>query len=332
MDGMNFKFSWKFCRKRTLLRHILFVCLSLSGISARADILLLLSSDVGYYRETAKSLTTTAIDLGLPKKQFNVVSLQQWQQWQQHQHHGDDGQPYELIVAIGTAAANAALQQQSDIPLLNIFMPRNAFESLHAAEQQTSRKVSAIYLDQPLKRLITLSCLLKPEAKNFGTIFGPISKNNQPEIERLTNENGILLSYDFLSDEDNPVATLKPIVADSELFIAIPDHAILNRAIARWILYLSFQQKIPVIGFSHAYTNAGAVASVFSSPENIGIHAAELIADWLTGGSQQIWTPQYPRYFTLSTNPAVARSLDITLPREKELYEKFREKEAMNHD
>jgi len=195
-----------------------------------------------------------------------------------------------------------------------------------------SKKTAAIYLDQPSKRLITLACLLKPEAKKFGTIFGPISKNIQPEIEQVTTARGIKLNYDFLSKEDNPVAALKPVVTASELFIAIPDHAILNRAIARWILHLGFQHNIPVIGFSNAYTNAGAIASVYSSPENIGRHAAELIASWLKNNDSSIWNPQYPRYYTISTNPAVARSLGISLPEEKELYTKFKQMEVMEND
>ena len=103
----------------------------------------------------------------------------------------------------------------------------------------------------------------------------------------------------------------------------------LNRAIAKWILYLSFQHKVPVIGFSKAYTNAGALASVYSSPEGVGKHAGELISSWLKRGDEGIWEPQYPRYYTLSTNPAVARSLDITLPPESELYESFDQQEKL---
>lgn len=151
-------------------------------------------------------------------------------------------------------------------------------------------------------------------------------------MEGLAKAGGIELKYDFLSKEDNPVSTLKPVVTESELFIAIPDHAILNKAIARWILYLSFQHKIPVIGFSNAYTNAGAIASVYSSPNDIGKQAAEAIAGWVKDGNNSIWDPVYPRYFTLSTNPAVARSLGISLPSDKELYIQFKQKEVMADD
>ncbi len=300
-----------------------FLCLLFFSTIIRADILLLLSSDVSYYQETAQSLKTRASKLGIPKSLFTTRTIEQWQK------ENTPKQAYELIVTIGTAAANEALNQKENTPLLNIFIPKNAFDSIYSANPQESRKVSAIYLDQPLQRLVRLSIILKPQAKKFGAVFGPISKNIQPEISQLVTEHGAHLTYSFLSEDENPVAVLKPIVAESELFIAIPDHAIFNKAIARWILYLSFQQKIPVIGFSRAYTNAGAIASVYSSPENVGRHAGELIADRFKHETNEMTLPQYPRYFTISTNPAVARSMNISLPLEKDLYEKLQENGAV---
>jgi ABC-type uncharacterized transport system substrate-binding protein len=326
MDGVTLQFLRRRICKSHLLRSALLLCLLLTSSISQASILLLLSSDVSYYQETANSVLETASNLGISDNQFVVLTIKE------SQDKKALSSPYELIVAIGTSAASEALLYESETPLLNIFTPKDAVDSIQIAEEQKEqRQVSAIYLDQPLERLITLACLLKPKADQFGTIFGPISKHAQPEIERLTKESNIHLEYDFLTKDDNPVAVLKPIVASSELFIAIPDHAILNRAIAKWILYLSFQHKIPVIGFSKAYTNAGALASVYSSPQNIGQHAGELIAAWLKNNDQAIWNPQFPRYFTLSTNPAVARSLGISLPQESNLYLEFQQKEAMKY-
>ena len=331
MDSVTPQLKWIQRRKNYILRLSLLLCLLFPSSFTTASTLLLLSGNAAYYQETAQSLQTNAVNLGISNDQFDVLTVEEFNR--QHKNQQAASKSYELIVAIGTVAATNAIQHKGKTPLLNIFIPKNAFDSIYSVEAQlSSQKISAIYLDQPSKRLLTLACLLKPKAKEFGTIFGPISKNIQPEIEQLTTARDINLNYDFLSKEDNPVTALKPVVTASELFIAIPDRAILNRAIARWILHLGFQHKIPVIGFSNAYTNAGAIASVYSSPENIGKHAAELIASWLKNTNSDIWSPQYPRYYTLSTNPAVARSLGIPLPKEKELYTQFKHMEAMESD
>ena len=331
MDSVTPQLKWIQRRKNYILRLSLLLCLLFPSSFTTASTLLLLSGNAAYYQETAQSLQANAVNLGISNDQFDVLTVEEFNR--QHKNQQAASKSYELIVAIGTVAATNAIQHKGKTPLLNIFIPKNAFDSIYSVEAQlSSQKISAIYLDQPSKRLLTLACLLKPKAKEFGTIFGPISKNIQPEIEQLTTARDINLNYDFLSKEDNPVTALKPVVTASELFIAIPDRAILNRAIARWILHLGFQHKIPVIGFSNAYTNAGAIASVYSSPENIGKHAAELIASWRQNANSNIWSPQYPRYYTLSTNPAVARSLGIPLPKEKELYTQFKHMEAMESD
>lgn len=327
MDGVTFQLRWQHLCKNPILRIVLLLCLLCTTQLTHAKTLLLLSSKVSYYQEVAQSIQINASAQGIPNNDFHTLTVEQFKQQREPLSQ------YNLIVSIGTAAATESLRHESEVPLLNIFIPKNAYDSIHPGDTLIStRKVSAIYLDQPLKRLMTLACLLKPEAKKFGTIFGPISQSAQPEMEGLAKAGGIELKYDFLSKEDNPVSTLKPVVTESELFIAIPDHAILNKAIARWILYLSFQHKIPVIGFSNAYTNAGAIASVYSSPNDIGKQAAEAIAGWVKDGNNSIWDPVYPRYFTLSTNPAVARSLGISLPSDKELYIQFKQKEVMADD
>ena len=324
MDGVTLQFLKRLLRKSRVLRASLLLCLLLMSSVSQARILLLLSSDVSYYQETAKSVQVTASNLGIPNSDFDLLTTKEAKNKQIFL------KSYELIVSIGTSAASEALQQESKTPLLSIFTPKNAVDSfLLTKEHVQHRKISAIYLDQPLHRLIALAHLLKPEAKKFGTIFGPISQIVQPEVEQLMRKNNLSLKYGILTQDDNPVTILKPVVTNSELFLAIPDHAILNRAVAKWILYLGFQNKIPVIGFSKAYTNAGALASVYSSPENVGQQAGELIAAWLTRNDQSIWNPQYPHYYTLSTNPSVARSLGISLPTESELYLKFQQKEAI---
>jgi ABC-type uncharacterized transport system substrate-binding protein len=324
MDGLNNNFIGRGPPAAYWLRRALLLCLLLICSLAQANTLLLLSSNASYYKDTAQSLQTTAVGLGVPASSFTVVTLEE------SRRNKSFSKTYQLIVAIGTSAAYEARQEDNKTPLLNIFTPKNAFDTLDTSkERHPHHQISAIYLDQPLSRLIALGRLLKPEAKIFGTIFGPISQEVQAETQALTHKNGILLKHKFLSPDDNPVAVLKPVVSESDLFIAIPDHAILNRAIAKWILYLSFQQKVPVIGFSKAYTNAGALASVYSSPEDVGKHAGELISSWLNKGDVAIWQPQYPRYYTLSTNPAVARSLGITLPPESKLYEEFQKKEKL---
>ncbi|MEZ5530652.1 MAG: ABC transporter substrate binding protein [Porticoccaceae bacterium] len=238
------------------------------------------------------------------------------------------GRPHPLIVAIGSKATRTALDQGGDSALLSIFIPKNAYDALQVPALNTNqRSLSVIYLDQPLNRIVSLATLLEPRATRFGTVFGPISRESEADLKALTNARGITLKQSYLNHEDNPLAILRPLVKEADVFIALPDQAILNRAIAKWILHLSFQQTVPVIGFSKAYTNAGALASIYSAPEDIGKQAGEFVRNWLSNPNQRDAQEQYPRYFTISTNPAVARSLNINLPPDNQLYRAIEQQE-----
>lgn len=293
----------------------LFMLSLLTGTITQAEILLLLSSKATYYLETADSLQRT-VNKALPKNPgFSVINLNKTKLTNQQDV------PYQLIVAIGSHATREAVNWHSETPILSIFTPKNAYESAWTAHHEAPpRQASAIFLDQPLGRIITLASFLKPGATRFSTIFGPASSGLRPELELLTATRGLILKHGYLDQKDNPVAVLRPVVTGTDLFLALPDQAVLNRAIAKWILHLSFQQKIPVIGFSKAYTTAGALASIYSSPEDIGRQAGELISEWLPNPEKTLGKPQYPRYFSISTNPAIARALGISLPAENMLY------------
>lgn len=285
--------------------------------------LLLLSSDAPYYEETAASLQASAADSSPNAPTFKTLTLQS------AETDTVLTQPWQLIVTIGSKATQHVLTEPGKIPVLSIFTPKNAFDSIQVNQDtERSRPVSAIYLDQPLERVVNLATKLKPEAKQFGAVFGPISQLWENELRTLTKQKTIDLISAHLTPDDNPVAVLRPLVQDSDLFIALPDHAPLNRAIAKWILHLSFQKKVPVIGFSRAYTNAGALASIYSTPDDIGKQAGQLIVARLIDGDTSLPRAQYPRYFTISTNFSVAASLGVSLPADNELYRSLEQEET----
>ena len=97
-----------------------------------------------------------------------------------------------------------------------------------------------------------------------------------------------------------------------DVLLALPDVKIHNRRNVSSILLTTYRNRIPLIGFSSAYVKAGALAAIYSTPENIGDQLAELTVQLLTadGIMQQVI---YPKYFSLSINSRVARSLGLQL-------------------
>lgn len=217
-----------------------------------------------------------------------------------------------VILAVGTRACERMLERyHPESKLICSFLPSPTFEQLKRKLLPTGSyaAVSAIYIDQPLARQIRLARLVSPGAATLGTALGSNSLNMRDGLEQGAQAEAFELSLVELTRQDNPVERLTPVVEGSDLFLVIPDSSVFNRAISKWLLYLSLRHKVPVIGFSASYTEAGATASVHSSAEQIGRQSAEWLNLLQDGGN--LPSASFPRYFDVSVNPVAVRTLGI---------------------
>jgi hypothetical protein len=63
-----------------------------------------------------------------------------------------------------------------------------------------------------------------------------------------------------------------------DALLAVPDPLVFNSQTAANILAAAYRRRIPLIGFSPAYTRAGALVSLYSTPDQIGFAAAKYCA------------------------------------------------------
>jgi len=226
-----------------------------------------------------------------------------------------------LIVTIGTAAADTAYQYKPNVPIISVLITDSSFASMASKhygsiDQALANRVSAICIDQPTSRSIDLAKLLLPGAKKLGMMLGPSSTNLQPELTTMISDKGMNSEFVVIAPSDNPIVKIEPVMRESDIFIPVPDNRLINIATAKWILHLSYRHKVPVIAFSRSYLSAGALAAIYSSPENVATQTSEWIADRATspsgtGGAYQ------PKYFSIHFNYSVAASLNIPLKTEQ---------------
>lgn len=287
-------------------------CLAATLAMARGQaVSLLLSGKESYYQEVAAAFEQS---LG---RQVGKFSVHKYFLDQVSQVPTDNA-----IVAVGSEASGFAVRHFPAADVISLLMPAEGWAELLVDAPGSGRR-AAVVIDQPLSRSLTLGKLLMPEAKSASTVFGPISVASKPQLIDAAKREGIALFHAELNSGDNPIGVLAPLVKKADFFMVIADRAVFNRSVAKWLLYLSFRQKVPVIGFSKSYTEAGALASVFSSPENIGRHGGELTSSLLSSGDVESWRIHYPVYYTIEINQEVARALDILVPDYPTLYRKY---------
>ncbi|WP_027856874.1 ABC transporter substrate-binding protein [Marinobacterium jannaschii] len=296
--------------KRYIL-HLALLCLCCAvvpaGRATAGEILIVLSQDIASYKETARAIS-------------QHLSLQIDQTTAEQISEEDEPLPlgqYRYIIAVGAKATREVLNSPLTAPLISTFIPRRTYQQILSENPLhpliSSQQTTAVYLDQPLARQIRLARLISPRAKRLSTALGPDSSKDLALLKQAAEAQQMVLSHALLEQDSNPIRQLQPLIENSDMFLTLPDRAVFNRTTAKWILYISFRQRVPLIGFSRKYVEAGAIAGVFSEPEQIGRQTAELI-NQLPAQPGQLPPPAVPKYFTVETNETAAHSLRMPIP------------------
>jgi ABC-type uncharacterized transport system substrate-binding protein len=238
-----------------------------------------------------------------------------------------------LIIAIGSRATRKLIEADLDIPSLCIVTPKVTYETLLGASESAGKRLrsgrlAGIVLDQPPLRRLRLTRMLLADPRKVGILWGPVSRQMSAEYQAAARTAGLELNTATVDEEVNPIPLIEGLIKDNDALLAVYDSVALNPNTAKWLLYLAYQNRVPVIGFSRAYVDAGALAAVYSTPEQIGRQAAEVAYDYLSGNPGSLPAQIYPRYFSLGLNRSVARSIGLSLPDENGLLEQLMQAEG----
>lgn len=231
-----------------------------------------------------------------------------------------------LVVPVGIRATALVLRAAGDLPVLSLLVPQDSYGSLLAGTngERNSATRSAIYLDQPLTRQLDLLQLILPNVNRLAVLVGQHSSRQIPELRQLCDRRGLKLITESVADGDNPVPALARLMDRAGVLLALPDPAVFNRTSLQAILLTTYRSNVPVLGFSRAYVNAGALAAVHSTARHIGTQAGEWIAELAARADWRLGAPRHPVYYSVSVNAQVAQSLGISVAGENELLERLR--------
>jgi putative ABC transport system substrate-binding protein len=294
------------CRLASRLAgYALLLCLlSLISLQAHARSLVILLSDRHHiYQDLANAIQTDAFT------DSQILVLEEFD--------NNTTQLPELFLAIGTRACETALQlteQRSDI--VCTFLPSQTFlrllEQYRTGSATANARVTAVFMDQPLQRQIHLARLIDPEAESIGTVFGNSSVYQQQAFETLSLAAGFNAQHAFLDERQNPVQVLTPIIQRSDIFLALPDSASFNRNVTRWSLYITLRNRVPLIGYSASYAEAGAVISIYTTPHQLARQTSQVLNQ--IANTDVMPEPAYPLEFTLNINQSASRTLRLDVP------------------
>ena len=240
----------------------------------------------------------------------------------------------ELVIALGVTALEAASRLKHTTPVLGVFTPLPAFNEVLAKSRRELGNFSAIVLDQPYWRQLSLIRAILPDAKKVGILFGSVSSQYIELIKEEGEQRAFSIVDESVTQEADLIPKLKILLESTDALLAIPDRLVYNRETAESILLTSYRHQKPMFGYSQSYVRAGALASVYSSGKQVAMQAVEIAVKSQLAPSL-LPPPQVPEYFSISVNNQVAHSLNIPLLDEAMLYKKMLEaetQEVMEHE
>ncbi len=227
----------------------------------------------------------------------------------------------ELVIALGVKALAASANLKFSTPVLGVFIPMPAFNSLLVKSKRDLGNFSAIVLDQPFSRQFLLIKNILPASKKIGVLLGPTSSQYADLLKEEGEDAGLSVMEENVYLEADLIPKLNAALATSDALMAVPDTLIYSRETAQPILLTSYRQQKPIFGYSQSYVRAGALAAVYSSSKQIAKQAAE-IALISQQSSNLLPPPQAPKYFSIMVNYQVARSFNLVLKSDEEIYQK----------
>lgn len=214
----------------------------------------------------------------------------------------------DLVIASGEAALAAVLQLPAR-PTLAVMLGELAFERLRVLDSE--RPLTVMALDQPPSRQMRLFRALLPEAQSLALL----EQDHAAELDAFraaAAECGLQLKTAQLEDRGMLVKQLDALLRDSDGLLILAEAAVSTPAAVRSILLTSYRHRKPVLAFSSAYVDAGALAAVFTTSEQV----ADQVLAWLAQqDGETLHLPQrsFPPEFEVAVNRKVARSLGLQI-------------------
>jgi hypothetical protein len=291
---------------RLLPAIVPFLLLVCSTFSSAAVVTIVLSDDSAPYRETAEAIESV---LGKEHSVMKVLA---------DKLNTSDSSAYRatLIVTVGIKATEFVASRGGMTTMLAVLVTEDWYRKRGAALlAQGSREAGVLFLEQPLSRQLRLIRIAFPAASKVGVVVGKGNSGLLEELKGLASKQNLTLIGKVADSENNLVTLLGQVLEEADLLLALPDAEVYNRNTIQSVLMTSYRYRGPVVGYSNAMSRAGAMVSIYSSPAQIGRQAGEITARTLAGGKLPL--QQWTKYFSVSVNSHVARSLGIEVPKEE---------------
>lgn len=265
------------------------------------QVIIVKSSDNTYFDQTISTLKKH-VD---PAARIKVLNATELSEGLASNSQGD------LFVALGQLAVEAVHRLNAEANSINAYLTLEQYQDLNLDHHLT------IVLDQPMHRYLAF-CKLMLDIESIGVIETSGIDPSQYRAQILDKFQLQLNQY-RIDRVNKLLPVLRELLSQNDVLLMLPRQSIYNRDTLKGVLLTSYRNRKPAISYSPAHVKSGAIASIYSSPVDIGRHLALLLNQKLNNQAHNGPPLQFARFYTITTNLRIADALGIDLPEEGEL-------------
>ncbi|MEX1668071.1 hypothetical protein AB4876_04055 [Zhongshania guokunii] len=187
-------------------------------------------------------------------------------------------------------------------------------------QSENYKNTTALYSDQSMhKQLALISAIY-----SFTPLRVGIAYQDPHYIYEIEKESKNFPLMNFVIEQatgKTKLRTINRIIQSSDIVLATPESSLYNSQTIRSILLSSYRHQTMIIGPNEGFVNAGALASITTSPEQYTDEIIAMINSYIE--SNTIPKPRHPSHYSVKLNYSVAESLGIDLQSEAELLQEI---------
>ncbi len=223
----------------------------------------------------------------------------------------------DLILTLGTMATTVASEDIKDLPIVFSAVLNPVDSGLVKDMKSSGNNLTGASMDIPIKTQFEWLKKVAPSIKTIGVLYNPdetkvvIDKASKiAEIMTLK-----LIAVPVHSEKDVPKAT-NGLLRKVDALWSVADTTVFGLKQSRkFILLKTLREKIPFMGLSRFFVQAGALLALSCDYEDIGRQSGELAVRILAGEKPSQIPITVPRKISLLLNLKVAERIGIKIPR-----------------
>lgn len=206
----------------------------------------------------------------------------------------------QVVVAMGSPALAAVKARAPGAPVIATMI-------LHPRD--TSGISAYLEVELPFKAILAEIRTVLPQYRRVGIIRSPAAAPAGDVLELAARKEGYSALVLVSDGPANLLRAVKSLKDKVDFLLCLPDASLYNSVTIKPLLLAALEDRLPVIGFSPGFVQAGAAAGVYPDYYEIGRQTGELVLRALRGETRSIG--ETPRKARTAVNERVARLLGI---------------------